>query len=854
MPDDVPSSKRQRVSKACDSCRRKKVKCDGIQSVCGNCKAFNLECTYNDTTKKRGPPKGYIEAIETRLHKMESLLGGLVHSNDPRAEAALAELMQDDLHSTSSNRSNNSGDLIDDLNEVMGILSIDENNQIRYHGRSSGFYLLKKGNRYKDGILSITSNNWKHPGQVIASTNNFDLLKRPELTELPSQELSDHLLELYFNNVHPLMAVIYKPRFFDQLKQKEHPPLLLLNAIYAYASQFSDRIEVRSDPNNHHTAGDFFFERAKALLDNDYDNARMTTIQALILLSLREYGTGRVTRAWLYSGMACRMSQELGIHRNNEKWHPIDLKREEKEEQRRVFWACFVLDRTASAHLGRPLAIDEKDVDAAYPSEDEDDESEYLPFKMEHVTVSSTSSPVSSSSSALGSPIINGPQEPRIKAHTASRFIYLIKLCEILGRVMQNVYAIRCNPVSMTSDTVLSILNSSLNSWYLALPEHLQYTPNSDQAKHPSTLCLHILYYSALMFLHRPYASLHNSSHEVCTKAATAITEIAVDLLNNNQLNQAVNAIVYCIFTAGVIHTYNATQDDSNISRFSKIQLAHSLKLLEEFKKRWQTAFKYYELLLDLVDLKEIQLDPELTRGNSSSENQQKPVGFTDRAWQSRYRTLYNQSNLSNETESAQMFNNPFSFKYITSNTTNPRDQKPIGVTDPYGAPGMVSSSTNNTVATTTPNDFQASLNTNTSTPNLWGLPHNADLNEWSSYFGSQESQHGSGVTYTPTLPSQQTPLQIQQQGGGRGRISNLPLQPQRQILLHNDGSDVNMYANTQPLISNAMGANNINNHRGGRDNNSNGLGGGGRGRGGTINNNNHGGGNGVGSSSNNNS
>ncbi|CAJ0632522.1 9676_t:CDS:2, partial [Entrophospora sp. SA101] len=79
---------------------------------------------------------------------------------------------------------------------------------------------------------------------------------------------------------------------------------------------------------------------------------------------------------------------------------------------------------------------------------------------------------------------------------------------------------------------------------------------------------------------------------------------------------------------------------DSNISRFSKIQLAHSLKLLEEFKKRWQTAFKYYELLLDLVDLKEIQLDPELTRGNSSSENQQKPVGFTDRAWQSRYRTF----------------------------------------------------------------------------------------------------------------------------------------------------------------------------------------------------------------------
>src|SRR5436190_10609735 len=110
---------------------------------------------------------------------MESLLGGLVHSNDPRAEAVLTELMQDDLrplrHSgptdnslwrniqPTSSTDNFSGiddsyrsgenQLIDDLNDIMGILSIDENNQVRYHGRSSGFYLLKKSKCYKDGVL-----------------------------------------------------------------------------------------------------------------------------------------------------------------------------------------------------------------------------------------------------------------------------------------------------------------------------------------------------------------------------------------------------------------------------------------------------------------------------------------------------------------------------------------------------------------------------------------------------------------------------------------------------------------------------------------------------------------------------
>ncbi|KAI9305583.1 hypothetical protein BJ944DRAFT_135229, partial [Cunninghamella echinulata] len=54
-----------------DLCRKKKIKCDGLVPICNNCKAFNFECSYKDATKKRGPPKGYIEAIETRLHKLE---------------------------------------------------------------------------------------------------------------------------------------------------------------------------------------------------------------------------------------------------------------------------------------------------------------------------------------------------------------------------------------------------------------------------------------------------------------------------------------------------------------------------------------------------------------------------------------------------------------------------------------------------------------------------------------------------------------------------------------------------------------------------------------------------------------
>lgn len=43
--------------------------------------------------RKRGPPKGYIEAIESRLNRMESLMGTLLSSDDPRAQILLGELI-----------------------------------------------------------------------------------------------------------------------------------------------------------------------------------------------------------------------------------------------------------------------------------------------------------------------------------------------------------------------------------------------------------------------------------------------------------------------------------------------------------------------------------------------------------------------------------------------------------------------------------------------------------------------------------------------------------------------------------------------------------------------------------------
>lgn len=52
------------------------------------------ECTFLGPSRKRGPPKGYIDAIEARLHQTEALIGILLSSKDSRAKSVLDDLAE----------------------------------------------------------------------------------------------------------------------------------------------------------------------------------------------------------------------------------------------------------------------------------------------------------------------------------------------------------------------------------------------------------------------------------------------------------------------------------------------------------------------------------------------------------------------------------------------------------------------------------------------------------------------------------------------------------------------------------------------------------------------------------------
>ncbi len=69
-------AKRRRIARACDMCRKKKIKCDGLLPKCTHCTNYKTDCVFTQVEKKRNPPKGakYIEGLENRLGRMENLL------------------------------------------------------------------------------------------------------------------------------------------------------------------------------------------------------------------------------------------------------------------------------------------------------------------------------------------------------------------------------------------------------------------------------------------------------------------------------------------------------------------------------------------------------------------------------------------------------------------------------------------------------------------------------------------------------------------------------------------------------------------------------------------------------------
>lgn len=68
----IGTTAQSRIAQACDRCRSKKIRCDGITPCCSQCANVGFECKTSDKLSRRAFPRGYTESLEERIRSLEN--------------------------------------------------------------------------------------------------------------------------------------------------------------------------------------------------------------------------------------------------------------------------------------------------------------------------------------------------------------------------------------------------------------------------------------------------------------------------------------------------------------------------------------------------------------------------------------------------------------------------------------------------------------------------------------------------------------------------------------------------------------------------------------------------------------
>lgn len=158
--------------------------------------------------------------------------------------------------------------------------------------------------------------------------------------------LVEHLMALYFCWEYPTFASLSKEHFIADFRVglPRYCSPLLVNAMLALGCRFSDLPESRVDPTDLTTSGDHFFAEAKRLLAED-DHSSLTTIQAIVLMSIREISCGRDTESFYYAGQAIRLAVEAGLHMEPDEQDGKPSQHGGEGVRAATFWGAFALDQ-----------------------------------------------------------------------------------------------------------------------------------------------------------------------------------------------------------------------------------------------------------------------------------------------------------------------------------------------------------------------------------------------------------------------------------------------------------------------------------------------------------------------------
>ncbi|KAK3069456.1 Transcriptional activator of fatty acid utilization [Teratosphaeriaceae sp. CCFEE 6253] len=508
-PSQIPGSasfRRQRASRACETCHARKVRCDAasLGVPCTNCVAFSIECRIPAPKRKKTGGKkdegserrgSYADTAPSPTARSASVSGQ--RELPPRYEPENIGMnshhgMPDTETTEAYDRAQrvNNGTYVQYMKPKFARAPIKEAGRVAYLGESSNLSLLVQDRHGTTDVVHYPlPENVRGARARVNELDNveIDILHQRGAFLLPPRVLCDELVDAYFQWIAPVVPVINRTKFMRRYRDPKNPPsLLLLQAILLAGSRVCNNPQLMDANGSTTPAAMTFYKRAKALYDANYEDDRVTIVQALILMGWYWEGpegkdphrgelvtharsdlAADVTKNVFYwSRVAVIVAQGSGMHRSVEH---SQLSRADKRLWKRIWWTLFTRDRSVAVALGRPTGINIEDSDVEMVSEDDfiDDEEPTGP--------------------AATQP--HPPEFPPDPIHVQF-FLNYVKLCEIMGLVLAQQYSVasksrRNNAIDLTHSDM------ALADWLQNCPPEVRWEP---QRHHFWSALLHANY------------------------------------------------------------------------------------------------------------------------------------------------------------------------------------------------------------------------------------------------------------------------------------------------------------------------------------------------------------------------
>lgn len=193
--------KRQRVSRACDTCRIKKDRCDGGRPSCSTCSYLQRTCSYNAVGKKRGVPTGYLRTLELlcglvlrQIHGSEDVLRALLRSvNIP---SQLGQISKDGEGSNSLLAAWKHSSVMKDIERILS-----GPDQSETDGERNARIQTTASNASPNGYNQLTPESWQWrlPEGTSQVQDNFS----GSITSLPAESTQSAYRDADSSNISP---------------------------------------------------------------------------------------------------------------------------------------------------------------------------------------------------------------------------------------------------------------------------------------------------------------------------------------------------------------------------------------------------------------------------------------------------------------------------------------------------------------------------------------------------------------------------------------------------------------------------------------------------------------------------